>query len=110
MSEMRNPARTIRLAGLIAIAVVTLLYLLTNFAYLSGISKSEILGSGRLIAAILARNVWGPVGERFVCVAVALSALGNVLSVVSIFDSQNIIVTHVHTVFRARSGQSGART
>lgn len=95
MSEMRNPARTIRLAGIIAIVVVTLLYLMVNFAYLSGISKSEILGSGRLIAAILARNVWGPLGERFVCVAVALSALGNVLSVVSISDSWTRSISHL---------------
>ncbi len=79
---MHDPARTIRIAGPLAIVVVTILYLLSNIAYFSGASKDEILNSGRLVVALLMRNVWGERVERWVDLAVAGSALGNVLAVV----------------------------
>ena len=44
--------------------------------------KEEITGSGRLFAALLFRNVYGLRVERALSVFVALSALGNVLSVI----------------------------
>ncbi|RDB26393.1 High-affinity methionine permease [Hypsizygus marmoreus] len=82
LSEVKNPTRTIRIAGPLAIAVVTVLYMLANIAYFAGASKEEITGSGRLVAALLFRNVYGPKAERFLSMFVALSALGNVLSVI----------------------------
>lgn len=84
LSEVKNPARTIRIAGPLAIAVVAVLYMLANIAYFAGASKEEITSSGRLVAALLFRNVYGPRAERVLSVFVALSALGNVLSVVRI--------------------------
>ncbi|KAG6829046.1 hypothetical protein H0H92_005877 [Tricholoma furcatifolium] len=82
LSEVRNPKRTIRIAGPLAIGVVTVLYMLANVAYLVGASKEEITGSGRLVAALLFRNVYGPKAERVLDVFVAMSALGNVLAVI----------------------------
>ncbi|KAF8885470.1 amino acid/polyamine transporter I [Infundibulicybe gibba] len=82
LSEVKNPARTIRIAGPLAIGVVTVLYMLANVAYFAGASKEEITSSGRLVAALLFRNVYGPRAERALSAIVALSALGNVLSVV----------------------------
>jgi amino acid transporter len=82
LSEVKDPKRTVRIAGPVAIAVVTVLYLLANIAYFAGASKEEITSSGRLVAALLFRNVYGPRAERALSVLVALSALGNVLSVV----------------------------
>ncbi|KAF5379736.1 hypothetical protein D9615_005786 [Tricholomella constricta] len=81
LSEVKNPARTIRIAGPLAIGVVTVLYMLANVAYFAGASKEEITGSGRLVAALLFRNVYGPEAERLLSGFVALSALGNVLAV-----------------------------
>jgi amino acid transporter len=81
LSEVKNPSRTIRIAGPAAIGVVTILYLLTNVAYFAGASKEEITTSGRLVAAVLFRNVYGPRAERVLSVFVSMSALGNVLSV-----------------------------
>ncbi|KAJ3537276.1 hypothetical protein NMY22_g5657 [Coprinellus aureogranulatus] len=81
LSEMKNPARTLRIAGPVAIVVVTIFYLAANLAYLFAASKEEITGSGRLVASLLFRNVWGPNTERVLSAFVALSALGNVLSV-----------------------------
>lgn len=79
---MRNPARTLRIAGPVAIVSVTIFYLAANLAYLFAATKEEITGSGRLVASLLFRNVWGPNTERVLSGFVALSALGNVLSVV----------------------------
>ncbi|KAG6915813.1 hypothetical protein DXG01_009687 [Tephrocybe rancida] len=82
LGEVKNPKRTVRIAGPLAIAVVTVLYLLANIAYFAGASKEEITSSGRLVAALLFRNVYGPRAERALSAIVALSALGNVLSVI----------------------------
>ncbi|KAF4613515.1 hypothetical protein D9613_008166 [Agrocybe pediades] len=81
LSEMHNPGRTLRIAGPLAIITVTVFYLLCNIAYFSAASKEEITGSGRLVAALLFKNVWGEKTERVLNGFVALSALGNVLSV-----------------------------
>lgn len=85
LSEVKNPQRTIRIAGPLAIFVVTICYILANIAYFAAASKEEITGSGRLVAALLFKNVFGDKAERVLDVFVALSALGNVLSVVSGF-------------------------
>ena len=79
---MKDPKRTVRIAGPLAIGVVAVLYMLANIAYFAGATKEEIVSSGRLVAALLFRNVYGPKAERALSVFVALSALGNVLSVV----------------------------
>ncbi|KAF8193407.1 high affinity methionine permease [Pholiota molesta] len=81
LAEMHNPGRTLRIAGPLAIITVTVFYLLCNVAYYAAASKSEIVGSGRLVAALLFHNVWGKKAERVLSAFVALSALGNVLSV-----------------------------
>ncbi|TFK24801.1 high affinity methionine permease [Coprinopsis marcescibilis] len=82
LAEVKDPKRTVRIAGPVAIAVVAVLYMLANIAYFAGASKEDIVGSGRLVAALLFRNVYGPRAERALSVFVALSALGNVLSVI----------------------------
>ncbi|KAF4571205.1 hypothetical protein EYR36_008534 [Pleurotus pulmonarius] len=82
LSELKNPRRNLRIAGPLAVGIVTVLYMLANIAYLASASKEEITGSGRLVAALLFRNVYGPRAERALNVFVALSALGNVLSVI----------------------------
>ncbi|PPQ68644.1 hypothetical protein CVT26_002928, partial [Gymnopilus dilepis] len=81
LSEMDNPARTLRIAAPLALITVTVFYLLCNVAYFAAVSKEEITGSGRLVAALLFRNVWGESTERVLNAFVALSSLGNVLSV-----------------------------
>jgi amino acid transporter len=79
---VKNPHRTIRIAGALAIGLVTLLYILANIAYFSGASLKEIRTSGLLVATLLVRNVYGPRAERALAVFISLSALGNVLSTV----------------------------
>ncbi|KAL9077598.1 MAG: hypothetical protein Q9157_003293 [Trypethelium eluteriae] len=82
MSEIKNPVRTLRIAALIAIAIVGVLYMLANIAYFAVVPREEIISSGRILAGSFFRNVFGPKAERALSVFVALSAFGNVLSVI----------------------------
>ena len=82
MSETKNPLRTLKIAVPTGIASVSILYMLVNIAYFAAVPKEEILTSGRIVAASFFRNVFGSKAERALSVFVALSAFGNVLSVI----------------------------
>ncbi|KAJ2983821.1 hypothetical protein NQ176_g415 [Zarea fungicola] len=82
LSETRNPTRTLKLAAPIAIGTVSILYMLANISYFAAVSKAEMLEAKRLVAASLFRNMYGESAERALSVFVALSAFGNVLSVI----------------------------
>ena len=82
LSETKNPTRTLKFAAPLALGTVSVLYMLANVAYFAGVSKQEILESKRLVAASLFRNMFGESAERALSVFVALSAFGNVLSVI----------------------------
>lgn len=82
LSETKNPTRTLKIAAPLAIGLISILYMLANIAYFAAVPKDEILASKRLVAASLFRNVWGETAERALSVFVALSAFGNVLSVI----------------------------
>ena len=86
LSEVHNPARTLRIAGPLAIIVAAAFYLHCNVAYYAAASKEEITSSGRLVASLLFKNVWGSRAERFLNAFIALSALGNALSSVCLFS------------------------
>ena len=58
---------------------------------LAAATKEEITSSGTLVAALLFRNVYGTSAERALDVFVALSALGNVLAVVCIYVSPEVV-------------------
>jgi amino acid transporter len=82
LSETRNPVRTLKIAAPTALIGVGILYMLTNIAYFAAVPKEEILSSGRVLAASFFRNIFGPQAERAMSVFIALSAFGNVLSVI----------------------------
>ncbi|OLN81437.1 High-affinity methionine permease 8 [Colletotrichum chlorophyti] len=82
LSETKNPVRTLKIAAPAAIITVSILYMLVNIAYFAAVPRQEIMEGGRLVAASLFRNVMGPSAERALSVFVALSAFGNVLSVI----------------------------
>lgn len=82
LSETKNPVRTLKIAAPLAIGTVSILYMLANISYFAGVPKEEILTSQRLVAASLFRNMFGERAERALSVFVALSAFGNVLSVI----------------------------
>ena len=53
-----------------------------QIAYLAAVPKEDIVNSGRILAASFFRNIFGPQAERVLSVFVALSAFGNVFSVI----------------------------
>lgn len=82
LSETKNPVRTLKIAAPLALTAISILYMLVNIAYFAAVPKEEILEAQRLVAASLFRNVMGEKAERALSVFVALSAFGNVLSVI----------------------------
>lgn len=73
-AEVDNPRRNIARALLISIGLITVLYLLVNWAFLRGLGL-EGLASSQAAAADLMRRAMGEGGARFVSVLVAVSAL-----------------------------------
>lgn len=73
--------RTLKIAAPVAIISVGLLYMLVNIAFFAAVPKDQILSSGQIVAAQFFGNVFGPRAEKVMSVFVALSAFGNVLSV-----------------------------
>ncbi|OJA14245.1 hypothetical protein AZE42_11589 [Rhizopogon vesiculosus] len=74
MNNVRDPVRTLKIAGPLGLGICSVLYVLAN---------EEIDASGVTVAALFFKNVFGPVAERALSVCVALSALGAVITVVS---------------------------
>ncbi|KAK0451030.1 APC amino acid permease [Armillaria borealis] len=80
LSEVRNPVRTIKRAAPLALISVTAVYLLVNVGYFAVVSKGDIVGSRRIVAALFFRNLFGPNLERVLSIFIALSTLGNLLT------------------------------
>lgn len=53
LSEVKNPVRTLKIAGPIAMASITVVYMLVNVAYFAAVSKADILSSGRTVAYVV---------------------------------------------------------
>ncbi len=73
--EVRNPRRTLPLAIVLGVAVVTVAYLLVNWAYFRLLGFNGVVNS-RALAAEAMGVIWPNVGNRIVATAVAVSALG----------------------------------
>ncbi len=50
LSEVKNPVRTLKIAGPVAIASVSVVYILVNIAYFAAVAKEDILSSGQTVA------------------------------------------------------------
>ncbi|KAF3386712.1 High-affinity methionine permease [Penicillium rolfsii] len=81
LSETKNPVRTLKIAAPLAIGSVGVLYMFVNIAYFAAVSKEDMLESGTVVAAVFFGNMFGKQAEKVMSVFVALSAFGNVLSV-----------------------------
>lgn len=82
LSETKNPTRTLKIAAPIAIGSVGVLYMLCNIAYFAAVPREQFLSSGQTVAAVFFGNMFGPKAEKVMSVFIALSAFGNVLSVI----------------------------
>lgn len=82
LAETKDPVRALKISAPVALAAVALLYMLANIAYFAVVPADEMRSSGRILAASFFRIVIGPKAERAVSVFVALSSLGNVMSII----------------------------
>ncbi|KAG8217123.1 amino acid permease-domain-containing protein [Butyriboletus roseoflavus] len=80
LNNVRNPVRTLKIAGPLGLGICAALYILANVAYFSAATKAQIESSGVTVAALFFKNVFGTAAERALSVFVALSALGNVIT------------------------------
>jgi len=76
-AEVRNPDRNMSRALLFSIALVALLYVLVNLAYVNGLGYAAMARSDA-VAADLLKNVWGTTGEKVISVMIAIAALTSV--------------------------------
>ncbi|TCD63018.1 hypothetical protein EIP91_006081 [Steccherinum ochraceum] len=76
LNNVKNPVRTLKIAGPLGLCICAVLYLLANVAYFSAASKEEILKSGVTVASLFFGKVFGSQAQKALTVFVALSALG----------------------------------
>lgn len=82
LGEAKNPNRILKISAPVALVTVSILYMFVNIAYFAVVPKDVIAGSGRILAADFFRIAFGAHAQKALSVFVALSALGNVLSVI----------------------------
>ncbi|KAG5978989.1 hypothetical protein E4U55_005688 [Claviceps digitariae] len=81
LNEVKDPVRTIRIAGPLGLTTCGILYLLANVAYFAAATPAEIAASGTTVGSYFMGKVFGAAARRALSVLVALSAFGNVMTV-----------------------------
>ncbi|KAI0685067.1 amino acid transporter [Cerioporus squamosus] len=81
LNNVKNPVRTLKIAGPLGLGICAVLYLLANVSYFAAATKEEITKSGVTVASLFFHNVFGTKAQKALTVFVALSALGNVITV-----------------------------
>ncbi|KAB8229059.1 amino acid/polyamine transporter I [Aspergillus alliaceus] len=80
LGEVKNPQRTLKVAGLLSVGSVGLLYLLINVSYFIVATPSDIGQAGTQLVARLLGNVFGSAASRVTAGMVALSTFGSSVS------------------------------
>lgn len=81
LNEVKRPVHTLKIAGPLGLGICAVLYLLANVAYFSAATPKELAASGITVASFFVKQVFGTTAQKVISVFVALSALGNVLTV-----------------------------
>ncbi|KAJ7464787.1 high affinity methionine permease [Mycena galericulata] len=81
LNDVKRPIRTLKIAAPLGLGICATLYIFANIAYFAATSKAEIIKSSTTVASLFFKNVFGVKAERALSVFVALSALGNVVTV-----------------------------
>ncbi|KAH9848766.1 amino acid transporter [Lenzites betulinus] len=81
LNNVKNPVRTLKIAGPLGLGICAVLYLLANVSYFAAATKDEIIHSGTTVASLFFHNVFGAKAQKALTVFVALSALGNVITI-----------------------------
>ncbi|OCH94012.1 amino acid transporter [Obba rivulosa] len=79
LNNVKDPVRTLKIAGPLGLGICAVMYLLANVAYFAAATKQEIDSSGVTVASLFFGNVFGVQAQKALTVFVALSALGYVI-------------------------------
>ncbi|EJD06554.1 amino acid transporter [Fomitiporia mediterranea MF3/22] len=78
----QDPVQTVRNSGRIALGLVSLLFLLSNIAYIAAIPKEDIQRSGQLVGALFFQRVFGETwAAKMLPFMVMFASVGNVIAV-----------------------------
>ncbi|KAJ4399532.1 hypothetical protein N0V91_009357 [Didymella pomorum] len=81
-NEIKNPIKTIKKNGFIALLLVTVLYILANVAYFAAVPRAELEKAEQIAASLFFKHVFGSSGAvKGLNFLIALSAFGNLLAV-----------------------------
>ena len=81
LNEVKNPVRTLKIAGPVGLGICGALYMLANVAYFAAATPEEVAASKQTVAALFMSKVFGEAAEKAISVLIALSAFGNVMTV-----------------------------
>ena len=81
LGEVKHPIRTLKIAGPLALTLLTILYVLSQIAYFAAVPLEDIRNSDQIIAANFFKNMFGERSAQALSAFVALSAVANVFSV-----------------------------
>ncbi|SCU77932.1 LAME_0A02718g1_1 [Lachancea meyersii CBS 8951] len=89
LGEVKNPVRTLKIAGPVSMVFLAIVYIFVNIAYFAAVPKDKLKSSKLILAADFFDIVFGGQAKKAASVIVGLSAVGNVMSV--IFSQGRII-------------------
>lgn len=82
-NEVKDPVRTYRIAGPLALFLIMLGYAAINVCYITALTDEELANGGSLIGSILFERVYGKhFGKRFLTFSIAICTAGNIWVVV----------------------------
>lgn len=64
LNEVKDPVRTIKIAGPLGLSTCGVLYILANVAYFSAATPKEIAASGTTVASFFMGKVFGTSAQR----------------------------------------------
>ncbi|KAF9533817.1 amino acid transporter [Crepidotus variabilis] len=79
--KSRDPARTLKRAGLLSVFLIAILFFFINLAYVAAVPKEDMKNSGQLIAVVFFRNVFGTTGSKIFPLIISCSSFGNIIGV-----------------------------
>ncbi len=82
LGEVKDPARTLKIAGPSSLIVLAIIYMFVNIAFFAVVPKDKLISSKLILVADFFDIVFGGHAKRAASAFVGLSALGNVLSVI----------------------------
>ncbi|AGO10451.1 AaceriABL003Cp [[Ashbya] aceris (nom. inval.)] len=82
LGEVKNPVRTLKIAGPTSLAVLSILYLLVNVAFFAVVPMETLKEAGMNLTPTFFSIAFGDKARRASAVFIGLSALGNVCSVI----------------------------